>query len=92
MVIGLLQLFSLRVHDWHNDGVFIKGHVQQKVRKIGQVKNQLFQYICNKLNIEGHQAKKISGEESSTISNHIRCSKNTFTVVNIVFCTKSQIL
>ena len=49
-------------------------------------------HIYNKLNIEGHQAKKISGEESSTIPNHIRCSENTFTVVNIVFCTKSQIL
>ena len=48
--------------------------------------------ICDMLNIEGHKAKKISGENSSTILNHIRCSKNTFTVVNVVFCTKSQIL
>ena len=55
-------------------------------------KSAVLVYICNKLNIESHQAKKMSGEESSTIPNHIRCSKNTFTVVNVVFCTKSQIL
>ena len=29
------------------------------MRKNGQVKNQLFQIICNKLAIEGHQAHKV---------------------------------
>jgi len=65
-----------------------QGHVQQKVRKCGQVKNQLFLIMCNNMAIEGYLAMKTSREEPRTITNHMTCSKNTISVVNVVICTK----
>jgi len=66
----------------------IYGLVQQKVRKYGQVKNQLFLIMCNKMAIEGYLAMKTSREEPRTITNHMTCSKNRNSVVNVVICTK----